>query len=234
MQTKTIGYASWKGGTGKTLLSFNTMERGRAAGLRVLGCDFDEQRMLSRLCALSSRVAPEWPELEVDEGNVDAESIELLEGMQRAGEYDLIVCDLPGADSLLMDRLLSRMDAVLIPVNGAPLELMNTSRMLAKAAAKGWPTYLVPNNMQPHRRRKEEGTETMRQMGANISPVTVVRRVTHWDAGVEGLAATEYAPSSPAAGEIREYWAWLQGAVKIGQTDVRAGAGAHARERRHA
>ena len=125
---------------------------------------------------------------------MDAESIELLEGMQRAGEYDLIICDLPGADSLLMDRLLSRMDAVLIPVNGAPLELMNTSRMLAKAAAKGWPTYLVPNNMQPHRRRKEEGTETMRQMGAKISPVTVVRRVTHWGASVEGLAAAEYAP----------------------------------------
>ncbi len=221
---KTIGYASWKGGTGKTLLSYNTLERARAAGLRVLACDFDEQRMLSRQCALRSRVAPDWPELEVVEANIDAESIELLERMQQAAEYDLIICDLPGADSLLMDRLLSKLDAVMIPVNGAHLELMNTSRLVAKAAAKGWPTFLVPNNMQPHRKRKEEGTETMRQMGANISPVTVARRVTHWDAGVEGLTATEYAPTSPAAGEIREYWAWLQGAVQIGQKEVRGAA----------
>lgn len=205
-------------------MSFNTLERARAAGLRVMACDFDEQRMLSRQCALRSRVAPEWPELEVVEGNVDVESIELLEDMQRAEEYDLIICDLPGAGSLLMDRLLARMDAVMIPVNGAPLELMNTSRMVTKAAERGWPTYLVPNNMQTHRRRKEEGTETMRQMGVNISPVTVVRRVTHWDAGVEGMTATEYAPTSPAAGEIREYWAWLQGAVGIGQSEARTAA----------
>ena len=220
MNSTTIGYASWKGGTGKTLLSFNTVERAEASGLRVIGCDFDAQRMLSRQCALRDRTAPECPALEIVEADLSAESIGHLEDLQRKGDYDLIVCDLPGADSLLMDRLLNAMDAIMIPVNGAHLELMNTARLVAKGVAKGWQTYLVPNNMQPHRKRKEESADTMRQMG-QVAPVTLVRRVTHWDAGLEGMTAAEFAPNSPAASEMREYWAWLQGAVGISRADRR-------------
>ena len=214
-EVRTICYASWKGGTGKTLLALNTLERAKSTGLRVLGCDFDEQRMLSRQCAVRTKNDRDTQDLNVVEGDLTVEGIEALINVQQNGHYDLIVCDLPGADSFVMDRLLNAMDAILIPVNGAPYEILNTSRMTSKASQKGWNAYLVPNNVPPFQNRKAETTDTISQMGTPFSPVSIVRRLVHWDAGMEGLAVNELAPGSPAAAEIREYWAWLQGAVGI-------------------
>ena len=212
---RTIGYASWKGGTGKTLLAFNTLERAGNAGLKALGCDFDQQRMLSRQCSIRERSGQGKTIIDIVEGDLTVEGIQTLISVQEKGEYDLIVCDMPGADTFVMDRALNAMDAILIPVNGGPYELLNTARLVSKAKEKGWHAYLVPNNVPPSSKRKEDTSETIAQMGIPVSPVTVVRRIAHWDAGMEGLAANEYAPSSPAATEVREYWAWLQGAIGI-------------------
>jgi chromosome partitioning protein len=212
---RTICYASWKGGTGKTLLAFNTIERAHSTGLRVLGCDFDEQRMLSRQCAVRNRNAPSIDDLNVVEGHLTMEGIEALIDVQQANEYDLIVCDLPGTDSFVMDRALNIMDAILIPVNGAPYEILNTARMTQRVSQKGWNAFLIPNNVPPTQKRKNETADTVGQMGAPISPVAIVRRIVHWDAGMVGLTVNEFAPASPAAAEIREYWAWLQGALGI-------------------
>lgn len=217
---KTIGYAAWKGGTGKTLMSFNTIERAANAGLRTLGCDFDEQRILSRQCMLRERNGLDVTPLEIVEADITVQAIETLEAIQRESEYDLVVCDLPGADTLAMDRLLNALDAILVPVNGAPYELLNTARLMEKVDAKGWNAYLVPNNMPPTQKRAREAAADLEDLGSRIAPVKLVRRVTHWDAAREGLTACEYAPSSPAAAEIREYWAWLQGAVNIARNNV--------------
>ena len=212
---KTIGYASWKGGTGKTLLAFNTLERAANAGFKALGCDFDEQRMLSRQSLIRERSGRAKTKMEVVEGDLTVAGIEDLISVQQKGEYDLIVCDMPGTDTFVMDRVLNAMDAILIPINGAPYELINTARLVTKAKEKEWNTYLVPNNVPPFSKRKTETSDTVAQLGIPVAPVTLVRRIGHWDAGMEGLTVNEYAPSSPAASEVREYWAWLQGAIGI-------------------
>ena len=211
----TICYASWKGGTGKTLLAFNTLERAAAAGLKALGCDFDQQRMLSRQAAVRDRLGQGETTIEVVEGDLTVEGVNALLDVQGKGRYDLIVCDLPGTDTFVMDRALSAMDTILIPVNGAPYELINTARLTDKINEKGWNAFLVPNNVPPFQKRKHDTLDTVARMGIPVAPVSVVRRVAHWDAAMEGLAVVEYAPTSAAAGEIREYWAWLQGAVGI-------------------
>ena len=212
---KIIGFVSWKGGTGKTLLSFNTIERSTAAGLRTLGCDFDPQRMLIRQDAVRRQRAPEATELDIVEADLTLEGIDALAGLRDDDRYDLVVCDMPGADSFVMDRALDLMDAILIPTNGSPYEIINTSNLIDKTAQAGWPAYLVPNNLPPFRNRKGSAREVMGQMAARTAPTQLVRRLTHWDAAAEGLTATEFAPTSPAATEIREFWAWLQGAIDI-------------------
>ena len=212
---KTIGYASWKGGTGKTMLAFNTLERAANAGFKTLGCDFDQQRMLSRQSLIRQRYGHAKTAMEVVEGDLTVKGVETLITVQQKDEYDLIVCDMPGTDTFVMDRMLNAMDAILIPINGAPYELLNTARLVTKIKEKGWNTYLVPNNVPPFSKRKTETFDTVAQLGIPVAPVTIVRRVGHWDASMEGLTVNEYAPSSPAASEVREYWAWLQGAVSI-------------------
>jgi chromosome partitioning protein len=212
---RTIGYASWKGGTGKTLLAFNTLERAGANGLSALGCDLDPQRMLSRQSAIRIRNGLAKVDVDVVEADLTVEGIEQLTDAQQKAEYDLIVCDMPGTDTFVMDRALSIMDAILIPVNGAPYEILNTARMTQRVSQKGWNAFLIPNNVPPTQKRKNETADTVGQMGAPISPVAIVRRIVHWDAGMVGLTVNEFAPASPAAAEIREYWAWLQGALGI-------------------
>ena len=58
----TIAFASWKGGTGKTTLAFNTAERANAAGVRTLLCDFDPQATALRQHQLRQNTAPIGPE----------------------------------------------------------------------------------------------------------------------------------------------------------------------------
>lgn len=211
-----VAYASWKGGTGKTLLSFYTMERAAASGLTVLGCDFDPQRMLVRQCSLRETLQGAAHELDVVEGDLSVPGIDALAAIADE-EYDLIVCDMPGADTFTMDRALGIMDAVIIPISGSPYDLINTRNLVARAEAKGWPVYLVPNNIAPYRNRIAKTKKAVKELGPTVAPISLVRRVTHWDAAEEGLSAPEYAGSSPAAAEVREYWAWLQGALGIGQ-----------------
>ena len=57
----------------------------------------------------------------------------------------------------------------------------------------------------------------MGSMGTPISPVVIVHRLVHRDAAVEGMTVNEFAPTSPAAAEIREHWAWLQGTLGFSQ-----------------
>lgn len=217
---KTICYASWKGGTGKTLLAFNTLERAAASGLSALGCDFDPQRMLSQQCDIREGCGLARTELDVVEGELTIEGIERLVQVQHENQYDLIVCDMPGTDSFTMDRALNEMDAIMVPINAAPYELLNTAKLVKKIADKKWRAYLVPNNIPPSQKRKEETTNTVAQMGAPVAPVSVVRRIGHTDAAMVGLTANEMAPGTPAAVEIREYWAWLQGAIGINRKAV--------------
>ena len=230
---KKIAYASWKGGTGKTLMAFNTLERATSSGLRTLGCDFDPQRMLVRQCALREARQPNAPELEVVEADLTIAGIEELEQID-PDEYDLVVCDMPGADSFTMDRALDAMDTIVIPISGAPYELINTRNLVAKAREKGWPTRLVANKIPPFQNRRKRTRAELDRMGALVAPTELVQRVTHWDAAEEGQTAPEFAPNSQAAAEIREYWAWLQGAVDItrnghdfhrGTTEVMANVG---------
>lgn len=212
---RTICYASWKGGTGKTLLTLNTLERAKSAGLRVLGCDFDAQRMLYRQCSVRYQNDANAPDLNVVNADLTVEGIEDLLTVQNGDDYDLIVCDLPGADSFTMDRALNAMDAILIPANGAPYEILNTNRMVEQVAQKGWNAFIVANNLPPFKTRISETIDDLENLGPPVVPVSIVRRVAHWDAGMVGKAVNEVAPSSLAAVEIREYWAWLQGAVGI-------------------
>ncbi len=60
---------------------------------------------------------------------------------------------------------------------------------------------------------------TLAGIGIEVAPTAIVRRVTHWDAGLNGLGVCEFAPSSPAADEIQDYWDWLVDRFDLSATD---------------
>ena len=143
----TIGFASWKGGTGKSLLAFNTAERAESAGLKTLLCDFDPQMTIIEQCDIRSSLRPEAPRLEAVKGSLTIEGIEALRRISQGGEYDLLICDLPGADTFTMDQALAAMDLLLIPITAAPFEIMTTAKLVHKGILHDWKMILVPNNL---------------------------------------------------------------------------------------
>lgn len=206
---RTIAMVSWKGGTGKTLLAFNTAERAAASGLKTLMCDFDPQQTLIRQTRIRQRAQADRLTLPIEQGDLSAPGLDALDRVIEDAEHDLLICDLPGADTFTMDRALDAMDALMIPITAAPYEIMITAQLVHKGIVKGWPMYLVPNNLPPIRSRREAMLTTLAGMGIEVAPAAIVRRVTHWDAGLNGLGVCEFAPSSPAADEIQDYWDWL-------------------------
>ena len=87
----TIGFVSWKGGTGKTLLTFNTAERATTAGIKTVLCDFDPQPTSLRQCQLRATHSPNAPQLNAVKGSLSGDGIAALQKMARTGDQELLV-----------------------------------------------------------------------------------------------------------------------------------------------
>ena len=125
----TIAFASWKGGTGKTTLAFNIAERANADGVRTLLCDFDPQVTALRQHQLRQNHSPDRTRVPTVKASMSDEGIAALKGVQGKDRYDLIICDMPGADSFSMDQALNAMDLILIPIMPSPYEVMITANL---------------------------------------------------------------------------------------------------------
>ena len=205
----TIAFASWKGGTGKTTLAFNITERANAAGVRTLLCDFDPQATALRQHQLRQNHSPDRTPVTTVKASMSDEGLAALRGVQEKDKYDLIICDMPGADSFSMDQALNAMDLILIPIMPSPYEVMITANLVHRGVEKGWRMALVPNNIPAIRQRRDRMLSSLSGMGIDIAPVTVTRRVTYWDASLIGLSVAEFQPRSEAAQEMTKLWKWI-------------------------
>ena len=205
----TIAFASWKGGTGKTTLAFNITEQANAVGVRTLLCDFDPQATALRQHHLRQNHSPDRTPVTTVKASMSDEGLAALRGVQEKDKYDLIICDMPGADSFSMDQALNAMDLILIPIMPSPYEVMITANLVHRGVEKGWRMALVPNNIPAIRQRRERMLSSLSGMGIDIAPVTVTRRVTYWDASLIGLSVAEFQPKSEAAKEMTNLWKWI-------------------------
>ena len=206
---KSICLVSWKGGTGKTTLACNLAERAGAAGLNTTLCDFDPQFIALRHCQLRATTNPDAPPIKGVRGSLSIDGIAALHAAINAEGCDLLVCDLPGADSFTLDHALSNIDLLLLPVTTAPYDILVTANLVRHGIDKGWNMALLPNNLSSSKTRTLQKLEVLQQMGVEVAPVGLIRRVSYWDASEVGLGVCEYAPRSPAAAEMQQLWDWI-------------------------
>ena len=206
---KSICLVSWKGGTGKTTLACNLAERAGAAGLNTTLCDFDPQFIALRHCQLRAATNPNAPPIKGVRGSLSIDGIAALHAAINAEGCDLLVCDLPGADSFTLDHALSNIDLLLLPVATAPYDILVTANLVRHGIDKGWNMALLPNNLSSSKTRTLQKLEVLQQMGVEVAPVGLIRRVSYWDASEVGLGVCEYAPRSPAAAEMQQLWDWI-------------------------
>ena len=204
-----IAFASWKGGTGKTLLALNTALQAQQAGFDVRLYDFDPQGVALRYLQQRDLYSNDLPALDAARATVGAEAARILKQKAANNECDLIVCDMPGADDYALDQVIAEVDSVLIPISPAPVEIMVTAQLIHHGVAAGWNMTLIPNNLPSTKYRRQYLLNTMNGMGTQIAPVALARRVTYWDATNLGQSVCEYAPKSAAAEEIRSLWSWI-------------------------
>ena len=199
-----LGFASFKGGTGKTTLAYAMAERGYSAGLRTLLLDFDPQETACGIAYLRER--PGW---EVRRCQVSVAGSEELDRIADSGDYDLVVGDLPGSEGAALQRVLANMDLILCPVAmGAP-DLLVASNFAWIAKRMSLPTVFVGNNLPPGRKRRLELTQELEALELPVCPAFVQCRVAHLDAMSHGQSACEWAPTSPAAQELQLLWEWI-------------------------
>ncbi len=205
-----IALCSLKGGAGKTTLAYNLAERAGSGGLRAAVIDYDPQEGSIGLADL--RRVPGWPVLS---GRVGVSGTDYLAAVKAGGEYDFLVCDLPGSDSMALGRLLMEMDLVLSPVGAGAADLMTAANFAWMVNRMALPVVFVPNNVPPGRSRGEAMLRELEALSLEVCPVMLRRRVAHLDALRAGLGVCEAFPRSAAAGEVAALWSWLCGRLGL-------------------
>ena len=200
-----LAVCSVKGGTGKTTLSFNLAERAGAYGLRPALVDCDEQEASMAFHQMGGEER-RWPAFR---GAVSQAGLQRVASLCAGGEYDLVVCDMPGRDNMLLSRFLAEMDMVLSPVGVGPADLSSACGFLFSLQMTEVNLVFVPNGIAPGRARLAELRETLEGRGGRVCPVALRRLVAHMDALRSGLGVCEYAPGSAAAAEVEALWQWL-------------------------
>ena len=208
--TEIIGFSSFKGGTGKTTLSYAMAERAFSRGLRALLLDFDPQETAMGVAYL--REIPGW---EVRRCQVSVAGAEDLAAVASSGEFDLVVCDLPGSEGATLQRVLANMNLVMCPVGmGAP-DMLVASNFAWIARRMDLPVVFVGNNILPGRRRRDELVQELSAMDLPVCPAMVQTRVAHVDAMNRGQSAAEWASESVAAAELEALWRWVASQLGI-------------------
>ena len=207
-----IALCSMKGGTGKTTLALNLTERAHASGLRVAVVDFDPQEGAIGLLDLRPGRESPWP---VFASRVSVAGAESLTVMKSGGDYDLLVCDLPGSDSMALGRLLMEMELILSPVGASAAELLVAANFTRLVERLNLPVVFVPNNIPAGRARREDLLQELAGFSDEVCPVAVRHRVAHLDATRLGMGVCEAFPKSIAAGDINSLWKWVAGRIKL-------------------
>ena len=205
---KVLAFCSRKGGTGKTTLSYNTLERAAASGLKTAVVDFDPQRGSLNLLRLRSEAKrlPTWAGFGA---LVTAEGADQLHALREQGEHDLLVCDLPGFDSVALLRALREADLVVSPVGPAFMDLVSGRDLANDMAVGGVQAWFVGNNLPPYRAWEQGFQEDLSSMDLARCPVTLRRRALFMRSVLEGAGVCEAAPGSAAAREVDALWRWL-------------------------
>ena len=210
-----VALCSMKGGTGKTTVSFNLAERAFASGLEVSLLDFDAQEGsigIADLRRFGGHAC--WP---VFTFRVTVSDADRLSELKAEDPSRFLVCDLPGADSMALVRLLSEADLVLSPVSSGVSDLMAAANLASSLRGMNLGLRLVflPNNVSHTRRRREELLEELGNLGVEVCPVLVQHRVAHLDCLRSGLGVCEASPRSRASVEIQALWEWVCGQLGI-------------------
>jgi chromosome partitioning protein len=194
---KVLAIIGQKGGNAKTTTALGVAVAATAAGKTVAVIDLDPQPS-----------AANWGDRR---GIADSPAViacpaarlrPVLAGASNQG-VDLVIIDTPGKSADASIEAAKVADMVLLPVQphlGDIETLHNVKDILTLAGNPR--AVVVVSRARLQGRRHIEAIQAIQAMGFEVSPAVMFDRAAHYDAGMVGKTATEFAPGSKAAEEM--------------------------------
>ncbi|QLP98210.1 MAG: ParA family protein [Rhodoblastus sp.] len=200
---RTIAFVTQKGGSGKSTIASSLAIAAAEAGERVFVFDMDPQASLVK-----------WAKVRGDQdvGVAFIEPAKLkaaLAQLEKSG-MSLVVIDTPAGQSAAAEAAMKR-DLVVIPSRPNAFDLWSSEQTRKTARDLKREYVFLLNQCPPAQQsaRVEDGVAALEALGGLLNP-PLSARVDYQEAARHGLGATEYAPSGPAAAEVRKLWASLK------------------------
>jgi len=199
-----ISFVTQKGGSGKSTLASSIAAAAFETGERVFIIDMDPQQSLVQ-----------WSKTRNDKDiPVEAAGSDKLKKVLATLEKDgitLVLIDTPGAQSQATEAAMQNSDLCVIPARPNAFDLWSSETTRTVLKKIGTPYVFLLNQCPPAQQtgRIEEGAKALEAMGGLITPL-ISQRVDFQEATRHGLGVSEFAPSSPAADEIRKLWQSLK------------------------
>jgi chromosome partitioning protein len=197
MAEKVITIAQQKGGAGKTTVAAHLAVAWSQRGKRVAIVDIDPQGSLTQ-----------WHKIREErfgEGYTGL-TFAALSGWRVGSEvarlkrnHDLIIIDSPPHTETEARTAIRSADFIIVPVQPSPTDLWATKATLALAKAENIPVRVVLNRFSPTSKLAQTIAEELPDLAKN----KLGNRVLFASSLMEGRSATEIAPTSPAALEIK-------------------------------
>jgi len=196
-----ITVAGLKGGVGKTTITTGLGTCFAVAGVRTAIIDADPRKMAWRWSQIGQGAGNQIPPVEVVAGHDLAERIPQL-----AAEVDVLLVDAPPWLGPEIKDSLLHAHVVLLPVMPGAYDiwvLQETLALLAEArkTRRDLQAFVIPNQLD-HTKASEFMMASLPKLGIKVWK-GLSRRAAHRDVSLAGAGVTEYAPTSPAADEMR-------------------------------
>ena len=121
-----VGFVGFKGGSGKTLLSFQMAERAQSAGFRVMLWDLDpEQSAMHHMAWRAETDRPLWA---AETRRIEAPPENEL-NTSALNDIDLVICDFPGFNTFLSAAYMDRVELLLAPISTTAQDRTVMTRM---------------------------------------------------------------------------------------------------------
>ena len=201
---KILAVIGQKGGNAKTTTALGLAVAATAAGRTVAVIDLDPQPSAANWG--DRRATPDRPAVIACPA---ARLRPVLDGAKAQG-VDLVVIDTPGKSADASIEAAKVADMVLLPVQphlGDIETLRNVKDILSLGGNP--PSSVIVSRARLQGRRHLEAIDAVRAMGFEVCSVVMFDRAAHYDAGMVGQTATEFAPGSKAAEEMLALYSYI-------------------------
>jgi chromosome partitioning protein len=197
---KIITFANQKGGSGKTTLSANLAVLWANSNYKVAAIDADAQKSLTYWLEARKKYYGDEP-MGIDHYSFDARNLsDDLKKIKR--KYDFIIIDSPPSITFETVQIVKYSDAVFVPVQPSPLDLMATIPFLNITRQEKKKTTVILNRVMPRAKLTEAMIMRLRYAGAKIARSRISGKIIYAETFSVGRGVVDISITSDVSKEI--------------------------------